>query len=208
MKHHNYYVYILASRSRTLYVGVTRDLERRVYQHRRQLLPAFTARYAVNRLVYFEHTNDIKAALQREKEITGSKRARKLELVESLNPAWEELAPTLEKRHPMKRARRTLAPLLTLCALASACSPAYLVRASWEEAKILARRKPIARIVADSATDPQTRRKLLVVQEARLFARDSLGLDAGDSYTLFTRVKSDTLAMVLSAAHRDRFQAH
>jgi len=103
---------------------------------------------------------------------------------------------------------RTLAALLLLAATLSACSPAYVLRASWEEAKILARRKPIARIVADSATDPQTRRKLLVVQEARLFARDSLGLDAGDSYTLFTRVKSDTLAMVLSAAHRDRFQAH
>jgi putative endonuclease len=97
VKHHNYYVYILASLTRTLYVGVTRDLVRRVYQHRQQLLPSFTARYAVNRLVYFEHTNDIRAALQREKEIKGWKRARKLELVESLNPAWEELAPTLEQ---------------------------------------------------------------------------------------------------------------
>jgi putative endonuclease len=96
MKHHNYYVYILASHSRTLYVGVTRDLTRRIYQHRQQILPAFTARYAVNRLVYFEHTNDIQAAIGREKEIKGWKRARKLELVESLNPAWEELAPTLE----------------------------------------------------------------------------------------------------------------
>jgi len=96
MKQHTYFVYILASRSRTLYVGVTRDLVRRVYQHRQQLLPAFTARYAVTRLVYFEHTNDIRAALAREKEIKGWKRARKLELIESLNPAWEELAPTLE----------------------------------------------------------------------------------------------------------------
>ena len=108
----------------------------------------------------------------------------------------------------MKRSRRTLAPLLILCAVASACSPAYLVRASWEEAKILARRKPIARIVADPATDPETRRKLVLVQEARLFARDSLGLEAGDSYTLFSRVRSDTLAMVLSAARKDTFQAH
>lgn len=96
MKEHNYFVYILASRSRTLYVGVTGNLERRIYQHRQQILPAFTARYAVTRLVYFEHTNDIRAALEREKEIKGWKRARKLELVESLNPAWEELAPTLE----------------------------------------------------------------------------------------------------------------
>jgi predicted aminopeptidase len=101
-----------------------------------------------------------------------------------------------------------VALLLALTALLSACSPGYVLRASWEEAKILARRKPIARIVADPATDPQTRGKLQVVQAARRFARDSLGLEAGDSYTLFTRVKSDTLAMVLSAAHRDRFQAH
>ena len=96
VKQHNYYVYILASRSRALYVGVTRDLARRVYQHRLQLLPAFTARYAVTRLVYFEHTNDIRAALEREKEIKGWKRARKLDLVESLNPEWDELAPTWE----------------------------------------------------------------------------------------------------------------
>jgi predicted aminopeptidase len=101
-----------------------------------------------------------------------------------------------------------IAPLLILCALLSACSPAYLLRASWEEAKILARRKPIARIVADPRTDEGTRGKLVVVQEARVFARDSLGLEAGNSYTLFTRVKTDTLAMVLSAAHKDRFQAH
>ncbi|HEX8210540.1 MAG TPA: GIY-YIG nuclease family protein [Longimicrobium sp.] len=94
MKQPDYFVYILASRSRTLYVGVTRDLTRRMYQHRQQ--PAFTARYAVTRLVYFEHTNDIRAALEREKEIKGWKRARKLDPVKSLNPAWEELAPTLE----------------------------------------------------------------------------------------------------------------
>ena len=103
---------------------------------------------------------------------------------------------------------KRIVPLLILSALLSACSPAYVLRASWEEAKILARRKPIARIVADPATDPETRRKLVVVQDARVFARDSLGLEAGNSYTLFTRVNSDTLAMVLSAAHKDRFQAH
>jgi predicted aminopeptidase len=101
-----------------------------------------------------------------------------------------------------------LAPLLLLCALVSACSPAYVLRAGWEEAQILARRKPIARIVADPATDSVTRRKLVLVQDARLFARDSLGLKPGDSYTLFSRVHSDTLAMVLSAAEKDRFQAH
>jgi predicted aminopeptidase len=107
----------------------------------------------------------------------------------------------------MKHAVRILAVAAFLGAIA-ACSPGYVLRASWEEARILARRKPIARIVADSATDPETRRKLVLVQDARIFARDSLGLAAGDSYTLFSRVRSDTLALVLSAARKDRFQAH
>jgi putative endonuclease len=97
-REHTYFVYILASISRTLYVGVTRDLERRVYQHRQQRLPAFTARYGVNRLVYFEQTNDIRAAIAREKQIKGWNRARKLVLIESLNPAWQDLAPPSEDR--------------------------------------------------------------------------------------------------------------
>ena len=90
----------------------------------------------------------------------------------------------------------------------SACSPAYVLRAAWEEAKILNARKPIARIVADTATDWETRDKLLLVLQARQFAADSLGLNAGDSYTLFSRVESDTLVMVLSAAPKDRFRPH
>lgn len=90
----------------------------------------------------------------------------------------------------------------------SACSPAYVLRAAWEEAKILNARKPIARIVADTATDWETRDKLLLVLQARQFAADSLGLNAGDSYTLFTRVESDTLVMVLSAAPKDEFRPH
>jgi predicted aminopeptidase len=84
----------------------------------------------------------------------------------------------------------------------------YVMRAAWEEAKILNARKPIARIVADTATDWETRDKLLLVLQARQFAADSLGLDAGDSYTLFSRVKSDTLVMVLSAAPKDQFRPH
>ena len=96
MRQHNYYVYILASRSRVLYVGVTRDLVRRLAQHRDARLPAFTARYRIGRLVYFEHTNDIQAAIAREKEIKGWNRARKLALVASLNPEWEELVHPVE----------------------------------------------------------------------------------------------------------------
>ncbi|HEX8694642.1 MAG TPA: aminopeptidase [Longimicrobium sp.] len=97
--------------------------------------------------------------------------------------------------------------LALLPAALSACSPGYVLRATWEEAKILQRRTPIARVIADPRTDEATRAKLALVLEARAYAADSLGLRAGKSYTLFSRVESDTLALVLSAAYRDRFQA-
>jgi predicted aminopeptidase len=107
----------------------------------------------------------------------------------------------------MKRIARIALPALAVALASAACSPGYVLRAAWEEAKILHRRQPIARIVADPSTDAETRRKLQLVLEARAFAADSLELNAGKSYTLFSRVESDTLAMVLSAAYKDRFQA-
>ena len=106
----------------------------------------------------------------------------------------------------MTRHWRKFALLVLAGAAAAACSPGYVLRAAWEEGKILSRRKPIARIVQDTATDWETRDKLLLVLQARQFAADSLGLNAGNSYTLFSRVDSDTLVMVLSAAYKDRFQ--
>lgn len=108
----------------------------------------------------------------------------------------------------MIRIRRRFALLLVAGLAASACSPTYVLRAAWEEGKILNRRKPIARIVQDTATDWETRDKLLLVLQARQFAADSLRLNAGNSYTLFSRVESDTLVMVLSAAYKDRFEPH
>ena len=87
-----YYVYILASKSRTLYTGVTNDLERRVIEHRRKLLPGFTARYNINRLVYYEVCNDPLAAISREKQIKGWTRLRKVALIESLNCDWKDLS--------------------------------------------------------------------------------------------------------------------
>ncbi len=72
-----YYVYILANRSRTLYTGVTNDLERRVYEHKHELLPGFTSKYNITRLVYFEAVPDIHAAIAREKQIKGWLRAKK-----------------------------------------------------------------------------------------------------------------------------------
>ncbi len=92
--------------------------------------------------------------------------------------------------------------------LLAGCSPLYVLRAGYEEAKILSRRQPIARLVRDSTTPPERRDKLSLVLEVRQFAADSLGLDVGKSYTTFSQLDSDTLALVLSAARKDRFEAH
>lgn len=85
-------VYILASgRNSTLYVGVTSDLERRVWQHREATGSNFTQKYAVRRLVYVELCESIVDAIQREKQLKWWKRAWKLELIESVNPEWRDL---------------------------------------------------------------------------------------------------------------------
>ena len=89
---HIYYVYIMASRSRVLYVGVTNDLARRVHEHKQGLVPGFTSKYRVHRLVYFEKFADISEAIAREKAIKGWKRSRKVSLVEVRNPTWEDMA--------------------------------------------------------------------------------------------------------------------
>jgi putative endonuclease len=87
-----YYVYILASASRTLYTGITNNLERRVWQHRMKVHEGFTARYNVNRLVYFEVFNDVRVAISREKQIKGWTRAKKIALIESVNRDWMDLS--------------------------------------------------------------------------------------------------------------------
>jgi putative endonuclease len=87
-----YYVYIMANRARTLYVGVTNHLARRVRQHKSGLIPGFTSKYGLKRLVYFEVTSDVLAALEREKEIKGWLRAKKVALIESVNPQWNDLS--------------------------------------------------------------------------------------------------------------------
>ena len=90
-----YYVYMMTNQYRNvLYTGVTNDLVRRVYEHRNHLIKdSFTARYHVTKLVYFEATEDVKSALEREKQIKSWKRARKDALVESQNPTWEDQYP-------------------------------------------------------------------------------------------------------------------
>ena len=98
--------------------------------------------------------------------------------------------------------------LLAAALLAASCSPTYVLRAGYEEAKILGRREPIAELVADTTTAPATRGKLALVLQARAFADDSLRLKVGDSYTTFARLESDTLALILSAARKDAFVAY
>lgn len=87
-----FYIYIMASRSRVLYAGVTNDLVRRVNEHKRGVAPGFTRRYRVTRLVYFEAFADIRDAIAREKQLKGWRRSRKIRLVENRNPNWEDLA--------------------------------------------------------------------------------------------------------------------
>ncbi len=87
-----FFVYIMASLSRTLYTGVTNDLRRRVYEHKYKLTPGFTSKYNITRLVYFETTPDVRTAIAREKQIKGWLRAKKMELVSSVNPTWEDLS--------------------------------------------------------------------------------------------------------------------
>jgi putative endonuclease len=92
---YEFYVYILASRSRTLYIGVTRHLRTRILQHRAQKPGSFTARYKIDRLVYFERFQYISNAIAREKELKDWNRARKIALIETTNPTWEDLAANI-----------------------------------------------------------------------------------------------------------------
>ena len=91
-----FYVYLLASRKQgTLYLGVTNDLIRRVYQHRSKTLPGFTSRYDIDRLVWYECYDDPIAAITREKEIKKWHRAWKIETIEKDNPDWKDLYPDI-----------------------------------------------------------------------------------------------------------------
>ena len=82
----------MTNASRTLYTGVTNDLVRRVYEHKQKLLPGFTSKYDITKLVYFEVTENIHAALTREKQIKGWLREKKLALIGSVNPEWQDLS--------------------------------------------------------------------------------------------------------------------
>ncbi len=100
-----------------------------------------------------------------------------------------------------------LLPLALLAFSCSGCSPIYVARAGWMEARILAGRTPLEEVISDPATDAETRHKLNLTRQARAFAVHMLELDAGDSYTTFSRVDTDVLAWVISAAYPDRLES-
>jgi len=82
----------MTNKSRRLYTGVTNNLERRVYEHKHKLLPGFTSKYNITKLVFFEAGDDISVAIAREKQIKGWLRAKKIALIESMNPEWKDLS--------------------------------------------------------------------------------------------------------------------
>ena len=87
-----YYVYIMTNRSGTLYTGMTNDIKRRAYEHKHKLVEGFTKKYRLFRLVYFEETPSVRAAIEREKQIKGWSRKKKIALIESVNPCWDDLS--------------------------------------------------------------------------------------------------------------------
>ena len=87
-----YYIYILSSFKKAIYIGVTRSLEKRLFQHKASLVKGFTARYKINRLVYYEYCNNANDAIAREKELKGWLRSKKITLIEQGNPNWLDLS--------------------------------------------------------------------------------------------------------------------
>jgi putative endonuclease len=94
-----YHVYMTASRSRVLYVGVTNHLEARISNHRQKLTPGFTSKYNAARLVYFEAFSDVRDAIAREKQLKRWRREKKTALIERDNPTWQDLSENFPSAH-------------------------------------------------------------------------------------------------------------
>jgi len=93
----NYYVYLLANwNNKVIYTGVTNDLNRRIYEHKNKIIEGFSQKYNLTKLVYFEETQDIKAAITREKEIKKWRREKKNMLINKINPNWQDLSDGLK----------------------------------------------------------------------------------------------------------------
>lgn len=88
----NYFVYIMANEARTIYMGVTNNLELRVHQHKAKAIEGFTSRYSLDKLVYYAVTDDVREAIAGEKRIKGWTRAKKVALIEETNPYWDDLS--------------------------------------------------------------------------------------------------------------------
>ncbi len=102
LQDHTYFTYIMASLSGTLYVGVTNSLFRRVQQHKSGEGCEFTAKYGVDRLVYFESFQHVRNTIAREKELKGFKREKKVALIEERNPQWRDLSADFGKMPELK----------------------------------------------------------------------------------------------------------
>jgi len=87
-----YFVYIMTNRSGTLYIGLTNDIKKRIYQHKNKLINGFTKKYNIDRLLYFETFSDVYSAIAREKVIKGWVRKKKIELISEANPQWSDLS--------------------------------------------------------------------------------------------------------------------
>jgi len=87
-----YYLYIMANRTKTIYTGVTNNLQRRVFEHKHLMTKGFAYKYKLTKLVYYEVGRDIKVAISREKQIKGWLRKKKIALIESVNPEWKDLS--------------------------------------------------------------------------------------------------------------------
>ena len=109
MKEHNYYIYIMTNwNNKVMYIGMTNNLERRLYEHKNKLVEDFTKKYNVQKLVYLEHTNDVDAAIRREKEIKKWRREKKNNLVMKSNPKWKDISDGWNKDFSLnKRAFRS-----------------------------------------------------------------------------------------------------
>ena len=102
----HFWVYIIASRSRRIYTGMTNDIERRIREHKEGAIEGFTSRYRINRLVYHERFRYVGNAIAREKQIKGLDRAKRVALIESMNPTWEDLSLAWGKPVPPLNAPR------------------------------------------------------------------------------------------------------
>ena len=102
-----YFVYIMTNPSRTLYTGITNSLRRRVREHKLGVTPGFTAKYNINRLVYFESFGDVRNAIEREKQVKSWTRAKRVALIESANPKWDDLSREWDQPQTFRFAPRT-----------------------------------------------------------------------------------------------------